>query len=85
MFELMLFTYLSTSTVLAIACYRMGKAQPKKITKVDNTERRFGAEGTYYHVEMKHEGKGQHYLFTASQLSAARNRADRNPEDLELL
>ena len=85
MFEFMLTVSILTALFIALVAYRMGVQQPKKITKVDNTERTFGAESTYFHVELKQEGKAQHYLFTASQLSAARNRADRNPEDLDLL
>jgi hypothetical protein len=85
MFEFMLTVSILTALFIALVAYRMGVQQPKKITKVDNAERTFGAESTYFHVELKHGGKAQHYLFTASQLSAARNRADRNPEDLDLL
>lgn len=85
MFEFMLSVSILTALFIALVAFRIGKQQPKKLTKVDNSERQFGAETNYYHVELKRDGKAQHYLFTASQLSAAKNRADRNPEDLDFL
>jgi hypothetical protein len=59
MFEFMLTVSILTALFIALVAYRMGVQQPKKITKVDNAERTFGAESNYFHVELKHEGKAQ--------------------------
>ena len=48
------------------------------ISKVYNQNRHFAAAPIYYHLK----AEGVHYLFTPAQMDIAKERADRNPEDL---
>lgn len=45
---------------------------------VENKHRRFGSASHYWLVYLS----GKPHLFTGAELNAARERADRNPEDV---
>ena len=47
-------------------------------SKVYNKDRHFAAAPIYFHLK----AEGVHYLFTPAQMNVARERAEKNPEDL---
>ena len=61
---------------------------PKKmsmghIVKVDNKDRKFGANAEYYGIKVQHgNGEECYLLFTEHQLKVAHERAAKNPEDI---
>jgi hypothetical protein len=51
--------------------------------KVDNKDRRFGQNKTYYPaIIIDQDGFKSNALFTGDQIQVAKERADSNPEDL---
>lgn len=58
------------------------KTKYGRIHKVENKEKKFGANSTYNYVRIKSEmGQDQELLLTDSQLQQARSRALKHPED----
>lgn len=88
MFEFMLLIRIITALAIAFTAYRIGvqqgqnKSQVSKIRVVENTERQFGEETKYYHAALEHDGVVLDFLFSASQLSQGRNRANK-PKNLK--
>jgi hypothetical protein len=61
----------------------MPRVKQGKIIEVENKNRRFGANSKYYAIWTENSSKEEVcLLFTENQLLRARNRADKNPEDL---
>jgi len=61
----------------------MTKAKAGKIIRVENKERKFGANPEYLAIWVENQ-KGVEYclLFTERELSVAKDRADKNKEDI---
>ena len=61
----------------------MPKAKQGKIITVANTQRKFGANSEYYAIWIENAKKQEKcLLFTEHELNRARDRADKNPEDI---
>lgn len=52
------------------------------INRVGNKNRRFGSCSHYFHFRGQLNGEEAHYLFTEAELTAAKERAEKNQEDL---
>ena len=61
----------------------MTKAKAGKIIKVENKDRKFGANPEYLAIWVESESGNEHcLLFTERELSVAKDRADKNKEDI---
>jgi len=61
----------------------MAKAKAGKILRVENKDKKFGANPEYLAIWVENE-KGKEYclLFTERELKVAKDRAEKNPEDI---
>ena len=65
--------------------YRIkGRVSDNRFTRVDNMNRRFGADTGYWYIRAQDSVNTsiQPFLFTTDELNTARLRAARNQEDL---
>tara|TARA_Y100000310_G_scaffold345017_1_gene461198 strand:- start:2705 stop:2923 length:219 start_codon:yes stop_codon:yes gene_type:complete len=61
----------------------MAKVKQGKVITVTNKDRKFGANDQYYAIWVEDGNKKEEcLLFTKYQLTAARQRAAKNPEDI---
>ena len=60
----------------------MAKAKQGKIITVANKNRKFGANEEYYAIWVDTNGKEHCLLFTEYELNRAKDRAEKNPEDI---
>tara|TARA_B100001540_G_scaffold9868_1_gene8675 strand:+ start:11411 stop:11632 length:222 start_codon:yes stop_codon:yes gene_type:complete len=52
-----------------------------ELIQIKNTRKRVGAKATYYFAILKENEHEERYMFTESQLDAAKYRAGQNKED----
>jgi len=61
----------------------MAKVKQGKIIEVENTDRKFGANESYFAIWTENSKKKEMcLLFTAHQLATAKKRANKNTEDI---
>lgn len=61
----------------------MTKVKAGKIIKVDNKERKFGANPEYLAIWVENQSNDEFcLLFTERELKVAKDRADKNKEDI---
>lgn len=54
----------------------------QKLSAVTNKDKKRNEAATYFPVALEADGKTVWFMFTAAQLRVAKQRADRNPEDI---
>jgi hypothetical protein len=61
----------------------MAKVKRGKVIQVENKNKKFGANSDYYAIWVENS-KGSEYclLFTEYELNRAKDRANKNPEDI---
>jgi|TARA_R100000152_G_C6700049_1_gene129766 hypothetical protein len=61
----------------------MAKVKQGRIIEVENKSRKFGANSKYFAIWTENSDKKEIcLLFTENQLTTAKERADKNPEDI---
>lgn len=54
----------------------------QKLSATENKGRKWNEASVYYPVELEVNGEPMWFMFTENQLNTAKQRADRNPEDI---
>ena len=61
----------------------MARVKQGKVIKVENANRKFGANANYYAIWTENSSRKEVcLLFTENQIMTAKARADKNPEDI---
>lgn len=77
-----IFLTLALIAVFAWAFLRC-KLWLSRAERSENKERKFGAAGDYVRVTVMYEGKPVKLLMTQHEMTIAKDRADRQPEEFE--